>query len=139
MAEAPLKLKKLLPEPAHKVQLGHSLETVRGLHPGLVKSRGGALKQIWKLEFSDGNLREVIFYFDEDLPENPLYEVLYSFKNPDTASALGFERLGPPNHNKDEWRLPMKGAKWELAAWVHDGKLIYAVPMEGTEWAMGID
>lgn len=135
-----LKLKKVLPEPAHKARLGQTLEQVRTKLPNLTKAQSAnEFRQVWKLEMFEGDLRAVIFYFDADLPGNPLYEVLYNFEDPNSASRLATLRLGPPNHNKDEWRLPMKGSEWELAAWVHDGKLVYAVPMKGSEWENGID
>lgn len=75
----------------------------------------------------------VVYYFDADLPDQPLYEVIIQY--PDGADVVGVaeELLGPAN-NGEEWSLPLEGESVPLNAWVYEQKLIYAVPWLGTEW-----
>ncbi|MCB9674767.1 MAG: hypothetical protein H6737_06595 [Alphaproteobacteria bacterium] len=137
-----LKARKALPDPVHDVRLGSSPADVRKKHSSAdpLEEESADFRKVY-LENTIGHptVRSVVYYFDADLPGNPLYEVILLFRDPAVRDQVALELYGPPNHEADEWRLPVKGADWELAVWTHHDKLIVAAQMKGTEWEDGVD
>ena len=79
-----------------------------------------------------GSLAAVIYYFDEDLPGQPLYEVIAESPEGVDVPALAQQRLGPPNSG-GEWVFT-GDAPWPIKAWVFQQKVVVAASMPGTEW-----
>jgi hypothetical protein len=81
----------------------------------------------------DENIKEVTYYFeDENLPENPLYELIIEYEPSFDLAGYIKEKYGPPNY-EGEWRFEGK-EEFPIMVWTFDQKLVIAGKMKGTEW-----
>lgn len=141
-AAEPVKLKKFLPEPAHKAQIGRDLSQVRKKVPRAYPSQEASnesRKEYVQDFIGHPTVRAIEYYFDADLEGNPLYEVVYYFRDRNLPMSTAEALYGPPNHKEREWRFPVKGESWQVAVWAHEERLYVAAEMPGTEWEDGVD
>lgn len=80
--------------------------------------------------FPAGPYAEVTYYFDTDLPGQPLYELIVVWR--DTAARDAWTAgHGVREGNDWVWR---DGAAWPVRAWTFADKYVVAASMPGTEW-----
>ena len=139
-SDKPAKLKKLLPKEINKVKFETKLSDFLKTHPKAVEANEGAydFRKVYTEDINSGKITTLVYYFDTDLPGQPLYEVIVNYKDEATMELQANVLLGASNYNgKDgkskEWKFDIQ-EKYPLHSWVFRNKIIYAFPMLGTEW-----
>lgn len=137
--ESPLKLKKLLPKEINKLEFGMSLDSFVKTRPNAVQQdQNMAFRDVYMEEVKSDNITSIVYYFDMDLPGKPLYEIIVNYKNEAVMELQANLLLGEPNYGgKDgmskEWKFDIK-MEFPVHCWVFKNKVIYAMPLLGTEW-----
>ncbi len=79
----------------------------------------------------DENMTDIVYYFDKD-GDQPLYEMIFIYKDTIALNEAADQLLGPPNDGK-EWRIAKD--PYALTAWKYKTKLVMAALIPETEWA----
>lgn len=91
----------------------------------------------FRIEFSEATsadaLKTVTYYFDKNLPGQPLYEMILEFDSERSAQNFTATTLGPANSGT-EWLFEV-GLGAPFKAWAFDSKVVLILAMKGTEYA----
>ena len=79
----------------------------------------------------DADMTEIVYYFDKD-GEQPLYEMIFIYKDTNARNAAADKLLGSPNFG-EEWKFETD--PHTLTAWKYKNKLVMAAVIPQTEWA----
>ena len=90
-----------------------------------------SFRYVYVEEISDSELANIVYYFDKD-GDQPLYEMIFVYKDTNTLNTAADKLLGDPNYG-EEWRLEKK--PYVLTAWKYKTKLVLAALIPNTEWA----
>lgn len=78
----------------------------------------------------DEDMTDIIYYFDKD-GDQPLYEMIFIYKDTNARNAAADKLLGSPN-NGSEWKFVED--PHTLTAWKYKSKLVMAAHIPKTEW-----
>jgi hypothetical protein len=125
---------RYLPDAFQNLYLGMALSAFETARPDPHRQKDVTMS--FRIEVEEhpesGSIREVSWYFDQDLPGQPLYEGIFEFDP--GYDLLGYirDRYGSPN-SEGEWEFD-SGAGFIVRVWTFDQKLVVAAVMKGTEW-----
>lgn len=135
-----VKLKKLLPKEIKKTTFGQSLKDFEKAHPKAVDTKDAVnnFRYVYLEELDKGGIASIVYYFDADLPGNPLYEIIVNYVDEPTMELKANIQLGETNYSgKDgkskEWKFDIK-EDYPLHCWTFRNRIVYAYPILGTEW-----
>lgn len=77
------------------------------------------------------DITDIVYYFDAD-GDQPLYEMIFIYKDEAKRDAEAEKLLGEPNDG-EEWKLERK--PYDILAWKYKNKLILVAVIPETEWA----
>lgn len=120
-----------MPAPVAELQWGMSPDQVRltrELTP--VEDPYNTFRLVYIEELSDPRIDYLVYYFDAELPGNPLYEVIVNYHDPSYRDADAARLLGPVNAPNNEWFF---SGNLEIVAWTYMNKLIVGALIPGTE------
>jgi hypothetical protein len=126
------KLKKLLPKEVRHFEFEKSRTDVLSANPKLVLLKEESFRWVYGLELQDSKISTVVLYFGKSSNE-PLYEIIVNYKDTADMEIDANALLGKPNYKGNEWKFYGK-ASAPLHAWVYRNKIVYAMPLPGTEW-----
>ncbi len=89
-----------------------------------------SFRWIYHEKVQDSDVTDIVYYFDKDGTQ-PLYEMIFIYKDTATRNAAASELLGPTNY-EGEWRFT--DGPHTLSAWTYKTKLILAALIPNTEW-----
>ncbi|MCB9746067.1 MAG: hypothetical protein H6740_26060 [Alphaproteobacteria bacterium] len=132
-------LSSCLPEGLAELPMGTPLARFVEAHPEAVaEDNSFDFRQVYALSVQGQPYPSVVLYFDSDLPDQPLYEIIVNYPEGSDGAAIAAELLGPPNDGV-EWSLALEGEDVPLKAWAFEHKVVFAVPWYGTEWNPAAD
>lgn len=80
---------------------------------------------------NSNEITDIVYYFDTGR-DQPLYEMIFVYKDESARDADAKRLLGEPN-NGEEWRLDRE--PYDVLAWKYKAKLILVSLIPDTEWA----
>lgn len=89
-----------------------------------------SFRWIYNETVTDEDMTNIVYYFDKD-GEQPLYEMIFIYKDTIARNAAADKLLGEPNFGS-EWKLDLK--PYTLTAWKYKSKLVMAAIIPNTEW-----
>lgn len=115
-----------------------SFEKVKMLRQGLTKDPKDDyhFREVYFESVGKNGIESISYYFDNE-GDLPLYEIIIVYESESVRDVVAAKKLGAPNYKEKEWKLDMD-ADYPLHAWTFKNKLIYAVPLKGSEWEDGI-
>lgn len=126
--------KKYLPRELRKVHFGMSfneLMKLRGQQPKDVSDPDYNFRKVYLEEVNSKGLTDVTYYFDNE-GDLPLYEMIVVYDSEAARDRDAEKLLGDPNYKGKDWKIDMNG-EYPLYAWKFKNKLVYAVPLKGSE------
>lgn len=125
---------RYFPDGLGELYLGLPLENFRAMRGG--GETGGSDAITFRIELKEDaptpELAFVVYYFDVDIPGQPLYELIMGYPEGTNVAAIARDALGPPNSGT-EWRF-VEDASFPIRVWIFQQKIVVAAEMEGTEW-----
>ena len=88
-------------------------------------------RKIYVDKATSEDITDIVYYFDAD-GDQPLYEMIFVYKDESTRDAEAKRLLGEPN-NGEEWKLERE--PYDVLAWKYKAKLILVSLIPDTEWA----
>lgn len=90
-----------------------------------------SFRWVYSEPLENETISDIVYYFDKD-GEQPLYEMIYIYKDISDRDAAAQNLLGTPNNDK-EWLLDR--TPYPIKAWKYKNKLIMVAVIPDTEWA----
>lgn len=137
--ESPIKLKKILPKEINKIEFGVNMKAFLKARPNAkMQDQPHTFRHVFQEEFSSGKITSIVYYFDADIDDNPLYEIIVNYRDEATMELQANILLGPTNYSgkngqSKEWKFDIN-EDLPVHCWVFKNKVIYAMPLLGTEW-----
>ena len=131
--------KKYLPKELKKVRFGMSfneLMKLRGQQPKDVSDPDYNFRKVYLEKVNSKGITNVTYYFDNQ-GNLPLYEMIVVYDSEAARDRDAEKLLGEANYKGKDWKIDMNGG-YPLHAWKFKNKLVYAVPLKGSEWEGGI-
>lgn len=115
-----------------------SLQDFKNLKGNKVKivEDGMDFRIVYLEEINGNKVSALGYYFDAD-GDQPLYEIIVIYKSEELRKGAQEEYLGEPNYKDKEWKIEGKD-KLPIHVWSHKAKIVYALPLPGTEWETGL-
>jgi hypothetical protein len=114
-----------------KVEMNMSLSDFNALKGTSTKDmQDDSFRWVYLEEVEDEDITDIVYYFDKD-GDQPLYEMIFIYKDVATLDRAADELLGVPNDG-EEWRIEI--APYTLTAWKYQSKLVLAALIPQTEW-----
>lgn len=89
-----------------------------------------SFRWVYLESLNDDKVSDIVYYFDKD-GDQPLYEMIFIYKDTTVRNSDAQNLLGAPNSGK-EWRLEME--PYTVTAWKYMSKLVMAAIIPNTEW-----
>ena len=117
-----------------------SLEDLKKVRKGTLKDVSDPaydFRKVYREEIKRSGIDNVSYYLDNN-GVLPLYELIIEYESTEARDNAAKKLLGTPNYKEKEWRIDA-GLFYPLHAWTHQKKLVYAIPMDGSEWEDGLE
>ena len=134
----PTSEKKYLPKEIKKLKFGTPKTEVLSTRKNaeLSKDNEYNFREVYSEQVDTGGIDFIVYYFDNE-GDQPLYEVIINYDTEADRDKVVKKLLGAPNYKEKEWKFDI-GGPYPLHAWTYKNKLIFAMPIKGTEWEEGI-
>ncbi|MCR9170969.1 MAG: hypothetical protein NXI10_00640 [bacterium] len=123
---------KKYPEQLHKeVDFNMSLadfNSLKGTQTSDMKD--DSFRWVYLESIEDEKMTDIVYYFDKD-GDQPLYEMIFIYKDTVARNEAADKLLGAPNDG-EEWRIVQE--PYTLTAWKYKNKLVMAALIPNTEW-----
>lgn len=131
------KLADLLPKVINKTEFGVSSIAFQKLHSLAKLIDTNNFEQVYQEELNDSFISGITYYLDNG-GDQTLYKIIINFKDEASMELKANKLLGTSNYKgKDgdskEWQFDIK-ADFPLHIWTFKNKIIYTMPLGGTEW-----
>ncbi|MCB9730151.1 MAG: hypothetical protein H6744_12660 [Deltaproteobacteria bacterium] len=123
------------PERFPNVYLGMPMAEWRATHPDAPPAEAGTFDfRIVVVEPQPvPGVEEVTWYFDTDLPGQPLYEAIVDYGSNAAGRTRAIEALGPSEGARPQWQYATSMG-YPVRVWAFSTKIVVAAGMPGTEW-----
>ena len=130
--------KKYLPKTFKKLRFGMSLEAIKKLRGKLtdISEEGYEFRKVFNEKINKDGIVEVSYYFDNE-GDFPIYEMIIVYESEVMRDKVATKLLGAPNYKSTKWKMDI-GEDYPLVAWSFKNKLVYAIPLKGSEWEEGL-
>jgi len=129
----------LLPDYVKNLYLGMPLEKFEEIKDidNMIVNKDLSFRYQYEEVINDDRLESIVYYFDEKISSQPLYEMIFIFKSDFDVKSYADEMYGPPSVEFhlpfDEWCWK-SGEGFQIIAWTFENKLVIIATIKNTEW-----
>jgi len=130
----------ILPEYVKNLYIGMPLEEFKEINnekSSMIEENLMSFRYEYEEIVNDENLESIVYYFDVDIPSQPLYEMIFIYKPDFDVEAYAESMYGEPtvlfHLPYDEWCWDSQEG-FKIVAWTFENKLVIVGAIKKTEW-----